>query len=78
MSFTYGQVLRSGLIVMAADRAHGHKNFFGGPGMHGYITTHTDSQKLFVTKNNIGITCGGTSKNITLVPTLAEPVRFFV
>jgi len=74
MSFTYGQVLRSGLIVMAADRAVRRTLPFSGPGMRGSIFAHGDIQKLFVTKNNIGITSGGTSKDMTLVPTLAERV----
>jgi len=65
MSFQYSQVLRSGLIVMAADRCQGHLGFKKGTEQLVYEYYDT-IQKLHITKNNIGISSSGNSKKDTL------------
>jgi len=58
MSYQYGQVLKSGLIVMAADRAVTSTKFYRGEQSQ---VSFYKTQKIFVTKHNIGITAAGSS-----------------
>ena len=65
MSYGYSQVLRSGLIVMAADRCYGQQGFIKGTGQLVYEQYDT-IQKIHITKNKIGITAGGKCYKKTL------------
>jgi len=58
MSFYYSQILKSGLIVMAADKREATQGIERNTGQINY-EYYRDIKKLYITKNNIGISYAG-------------------